>query len=260
MIPVQPHQLLEVRIPPATLFRIGKWSIVFRNGLGKIGQRLAYGDGAFSFLPLDERLRDLGKIPLEWKPVTQAEYKDPSTMLRNAKIRSHDRNDGGSRVSGFAEGVEDLGSEMAILHGHHVGDVLHHERARPEKPDDADEFLVEAVARIVQIARSDLAEPLARRPAIDNVDLLGDELVEAGHARLRILQEAGDVALEQRNIIKIGGMRQARLGIRFNGADDLPAARRTPSQNPPAPLKRETAVSVMTPDRQQRIAGRPHSD
>jgi hypothetical protein len=195
------------------------------EGKLRVGERVAYGDGAFTLLRLEESLRDIGKIPLEREPVTQADYKDPSPMLRNAKIGSYDRNDGGPRVSSFTESLEDLGSEMAILHGHHVGDVLHHEGAWPEKPHDADEFLVEAVARVVEIARPDLAEPLAGRSTVDNVDLEGDKLVEARHARLRILQEAGNVALKESNFIEIGGMREARLSIRFNSADDIPACK-----------------------------------
>jgi hypothetical protein len=85
---------------------------------------------------------------------------------------------------------------MAILHGHHVWDVLHYKCARLQEPDNADKLLVEAVARIVQIPRPDLAEPLARRPPIDHVDFAGDELVKTWYARLCILQEASDITFE----------------------------------------------------------------
>jgi hypothetical protein len=76
---------------------------------------------------------------------------------------------------------------VAILHGHHVGDVLHHQCARLEKSDHVDEFLIKQVARVAEVARTDLAEPLARRSTVDEVDLLGHEFIKRRHARLRIL-------------------------------------------------------------------------
>ena len=105
-------------------------------------------------------------------------------MLGNSKVRGQGHRNTNPRVSCPAEGVQDLGSEMAILHGQHIGHVLHHERFGPKDPYDADEFFVEEVAGVIQITWPDLTEPLARRPALNDVDFSGDELLQIGHPRL----------------------------------------------------------------------------
>ena len=54
------------------------------------------------------------------------------------------------------------------------------------------------------VARTGLAEPLTKRSAVDQVDLLGREFTKRRHAGLRILQKAGDATLEQGNLTEIG--------------------------------------------------------
>ncbi len=86
LVPVEPHQFLEVRVPPAWLLRIGKRPVVLRYGLWKVGQSLADRDGVLVFLPPDQRLRRVGEIPLERQSITKAEHKNPAPVLWNAKI------------------------------------------------------------------------------------------------------------------------------------------------------------------------------
>jgi hypothetical protein len=69
---------------------------------------------------------------------------------------------------------------------------------------DAHEFPIEAVSRIFGIARTYLAEPLARRTAIDEVNATGCEILLAGNAWLFVPEKPPDVAREQRYFREVG--------------------------------------------------------
>lgn len=119
------------------------------------------------------------------------------------KVRSDGGDDRCPRVPGFPERVDNFRFEMAILHGHHVGNILHYEGARPQNPHDTHELLVKAVSRIVHVAGADLAETLARGAAVDHIDLPPSQFGQIWHAGLLIAQKAGNVALEERDLTEV---------------------------------------------------------
>src|SRR3546814_10957621 len=113
---------------------------------------------------------------------------------------------------------------MAVLHRDHVRHVLHHERARLHRPAYADKFLIECIARVREVAGADLAEALAGRAAINDVD----RLVRNGPASP--LKDASNIPLVTLNLWDVCCVRPAGLRLGLTRRHYLPAG---PPRAPP---------------------------
>src|SRR5665213_2126811 len=105
---------------------------------------------------------------------------------------------------------------MAVLHGHHVWDVLHNECTGLQHSADSRKFFVEEVAGVAWVARPDLAESLAWRAAIDDVDVIALRAGRVQAGLVAVCQKAGDIAPVEIYLGKVRGVGAARLRVRLN--------------------------------------------
>src|SRR5690242_385721 len=99
---------------------------------------------------------------------------------------------------------------MPFPHRQHVRNVFHHEGACMHRPTNTDKFLVESIPRVREIAWSNLAKSLTRRPAIDDVDRLNAE----GLTFAAPLEELGNVPLVEGHFREICRMCLTGLSVR----------------------------------------------
>ena len=94
---------------------------------------------------------------------------------------------------------------------------------------DADKFLVEGIARVREVTRADLAEALAGRAAVNNVDRFARERFDAGRVLSRSLQ---DLLLVQQHLREVHPPRGSCQACRSDSTADTTCqpANRTPSQ------------------------------
>src|SRR6185437_4169932 len=98
--------------------------------------------------------------------------------------------------------------------------------------DNSDKLSVKQISRVLQITRPDLAEPLTRRSAVDEINPGRLEIGGRRNTPVRRLQEFDDVPAKQRNVREVGGVGFAGMGIGLYGAQDLVAGEPNPLTEP----------------------------
>src|SRR5260370_8567925 len=110
-------------------------------------------------------------------------------MLRDPEVRCGQRGQDRVVITGALKRGENEVAEMAVVHGKHVRDVLHHENLRLERFQHSRKFEVKEISGVLQISGPYLAESLAGRAPEHQVHLTIDKLPLGGNAWMRVNQE-----------------------------------------------------------------------
>ena len=119
------------------------------------------------------------------------------------------------------ESLDDLVTIMTVAHRQNIWDILHDEDLRKNFCNNTYELLIQEVSGIFRIAWTNLAEPLAGRPAIDKVDASANEIVSRGDAWVLLAEKPADVAFEKRSVGKVRCMRAAGIAINLYRAEHV---------------------------------------